>query len=154
MLEQGNKYNIPHLKVSLETIFFRNDSSKQKSFHLSARELRDECSASISVEIICFEHWQEGSYDKLNPGIFLQGYVQPNASQVTTMMALWKIITVFRSSSWNLPSPHYVTYFVRQTLQKFTGKVTSKVPFHEISSENIHFCGLKKETFVSNGRKI
>ena len=70
------------------------------------------------------------------------------------MMTLWKIITVFRSSSWNFSSPHYVTYFVRQRLQKFTEKVTSKVPFREISWENIHFCGLKKETFISNGRKI
>ena len=154
MPEQGNKYNILHIKVSLEAIFLWNDSSKQKSFHLWARELHDECSASISVEIICFEHLQQGSYEKLNPGIFLQEYVQPNASQVATMMALWKIITVFRSSSWNFSSPHYVTYFVRQRLQKFTEKVTSKVSFREISWENIHFCGLKKETFISNGRKI
>ena len=36
--------------------FFRNDLSKQKGFHLSAREQHDECSASVSVEIICFEH--------------------------------------------------------------------------------------------------
>ena len=54
-LEQENKYNIPHLKVSLEAFFFRNYSRKQKSFHLLARELHDECSASIFVEIICFE---------------------------------------------------------------------------------------------------
>ena len=33
-------------------------------------------------------------------------------------------------------------------------KVTSKVPFHKISWENIYFCGLKKETLISNGRKI
>ena len=76
-----------------------HDSSKQKSFHLSGRELHDECSASISVKIICFEHLQQGSYEKLSPGIFLQEYVQPNASQVATMMALWKIITVLSSSS-------------------------------------------------------
>ena len=56
-------------------------------------------SASISVEIICFEHLQQGSFEKLNPGIFLQEYIQPNASQVATMMALWKMNTVFRSSS-------------------------------------------------------
>ena len=42
--------------------FFRNDSSKQKGFHLSARELHDECYASISVEIICCENLQQGSY--------------------------------------------------------------------------------------------
>ena len=70
MPEQGNKYNIPHLKVSLEAIFFRNDLSKQKSFHLSTRQLHDEYSTSISVEIIWFEHLQQGSYEKLNPGYF------------------------------------------------------------------------------------
>ena len=32
---------------------FRNNSNK-KSFHLSASEMHDECSASISVEFICF----------------------------------------------------------------------------------------------------
>ena len=87
-------------------------------------------------------------------GFFLQEYIQPNASQVAIMMALWKIVTVFRSSSWNCSSPHYVTYFIRQRLQKFTEKVTSKIPFREKSWENIHFCVFKKETFISNGRKI
>ena len=151
MPEHGNNYNIPHLKVSLEAIFPKW-FEQQKSFHLSARELRDECSASISVKIICFEHLQQGSYKKLNPVIFLQDYVQLNALQVATMMALWKTITVFRSSSWNFSS--HITPHICERLQKFTEKVTSKVPFREISWENIHFCGLKKETFTSNGRKI
>ena len=56
---------------------------------------------------------------------FFQGYVQPNAPQVATMIAVWKIIIVFRSSSWNFSSPHYVTYFVRQYLQTVMEKVTS-----------------------------
>ena len=60
---------------------------------------------------------------------------------------------LFHSSSWNFSSPHYVTYFVRQRLQKFTEKVTSKVPFREISWENIHFCVLKKETLFPMGGK-
>ena len=85
----------------LEIIFFPNDSSKQKSFHLLARELHDEGSTSNSAKIICFEHLQQGSYEKINPGIFLQEYLQLNALQVATMMALWKMITVFHSSSWN-----------------------------------------------------
>ena len=104
---------------------FRNDSSKQKILHLLAWKLHDECPAFVSVEIICFEHLQQGSYEKLNPGIFFQGYVQPNAPQVATMIAVWKIIIVFRSSSWNFSSPHYVTYFVRQYLQTVMEKVTS-----------------------------
>ena len=73
----------------------------QKRFHLSARELHNECSASVSVEIICFEHLLQGSYEKLKLGIFLQDYLQPNASQVPTTMSLWKMITVFRSLIWN-----------------------------------------------------
>ena len=39
----------------------------------------------ISVEIICFERLQQKSYEKLNSGIFLQKYWQPNASQVATI---------------------------------------------------------------------
>ena len=54
--------------------------------------------AAICVEPICFEHLQQGSYEKLNRGIFFEEYVQPNVPQVPTMMALWKIITVFHSS--------------------------------------------------------
>ena len=49
-------------------------------------------SASISIKIICFEHLQQGSYEKLNPELFLQEYVQPNASQLATMIALWEMI--------------------------------------------------------------
>ena len=70
LLEQRNKYNILYIKVLLEAIFLGNNSSKQKNFHLSARELYDECSASISVEIICFKHLQQVSYEKLDPGTF------------------------------------------------------------------------------------
>ena len=110
--------------------------------------------APISVEIICFEHLQQVSYEIFNPDTFLQEYVQPNASQVVTMTTLWKIITVFHSSSWNFSSQHYVTYFICQSLQKFTEKVTSKVLFRKIGWENIHFYGFKKKTFISNGKKI
>ena len=39
----------------------------------------------ISVDIIFFEHLQQKSYEKLNSGIFLQKYLQPNASQVATI---------------------------------------------------------------------
>ena len=47
----GKQIQYSYLKVSLEAVFFRNDLSKQKSFHLLTRELHNECSASISVEI-------------------------------------------------------------------------------------------------------
>ena len=57
--------------------FFQNNMSKQKSFHLLSRELQDKCSASISVEIICFEHLQQGFYEKLNHGTYLQEYLRP-----------------------------------------------------------------------------
>ena len=125
--------------------FFWNDSSKQKRFYLSARELHDKCSASVSVEIISFEHLQQGSYEKLNLEIFLQDYLQPNASQVPTMMSLWKMITVFRSLIWNFLSPYYVTCFAHPNIYGERDFVSWK---------NIRFCGLKKQTFISDGRKI
>ena len=91
---------------------------------------------------------------KLNPGLFLREFVQPNAAQVATMMTLWKMTTVFRSSSWNFLSLHYVTYFIRRILQISTENVTLQVPFRGISWENIHFCGFLKKTYIANGRKI
>ena len=48
-------------------------------------------SASISVEIICFKHLQQGSYE-LKGGIFLQECIQPNASQVAIMVALGRLL--------------------------------------------------------------
>ena len=53
----------------LEIIFFPNDSSKQKSFHLLARELHDEGSTSNFAKIICFEHLEQGSYEKNQPWV-------------------------------------------------------------------------------------
>ena len=125
-------------------MFYCINSSKQKSLHLSARELHNECSASISLKIICFGQLQHRPYEKFHPGIFLQEYVQPNAPQVATMMALWKVITVFPSSSWNVSSPHYVTCFLHQNLQKFKQKMTLSVPLCKISCENIFFCHFTK----------
>ena len=61
---------------------------------------------------------------KLIPRLFLREFVQPNAAQVATMMTLWKMTTVFRSSSWNFLSLHYVTYFICQILQISTENVT------------------------------
>ena len=56
--------------------FFPKLFEQTKKFYLSAKGLHGECSASISVKTICFEHLQQGSYEKLNLGIFLQEYVQ------------------------------------------------------------------------------
>ena len=98
-----------------------------------ARELHDECSASISVEIICFDYLQQGSCEKLKPEIFLQEHVQPNASQVATMMAFWKIITVlfFECSSLRhifcLPKASKIygeSEFESSVLQNKLGKYT------------------------------
>ena len=147
MPEPGNKYNILHMKVSLEAVFRRNDSSKQKSFHLSAKELHDECSASISVEIICFAYLQQVSYEKLNPGIFLQEYVQPNAWQAATMMALWKIIAVFCSSSLNFSSPHYVTYFCSPKPSKIYGESDFKSSVLRKKLGKYTFLWFKKRNF-------
>ena len=95
-----------------------------------------------------------GTLWKLNPGLFLREFVQPNTAQVATMMTLWKITTVFRSSSWNFLSLHYVTYFIHKILQISTKNVTLQVLFWGIGWENIHFCGFWKKTYIANGRKI
>ena len=91
---------------------------------------------------------------KFNPGIFLLEFVQPKAVQVATMITLWKMTTVFRSSSWNFLSLHHVTYFIRRILQISTENVALQAPFREISWKNIHFCGFLKKTYITNGRKI
>ena len=44
------------------------------------------------------------SYKKLNPRIFLPEYLQPNTSQVTTIMALWKMITAFFKLKFLIPT--------------------------------------------------
>ena len=123
---QGNKYNIPYFKVLLEAIFSEMVWANKKVFIFQ----QGNCMMNIlhpSVKIICFEHLQQGSYEKLNPVIFFQEYIQPDALHVANMIAFWKIITVFCSSNWNFSSPHNVTYFVHQRLQKFMEKVNSKV---------------------------
>ena len=83
--------------------------------------LSRECSVSISVEIICFEHLQQWSYENSTLSYFCKSIY--SRLQIATMMALWKMITVFQSSSWNF-STHIVKYFIHQSLQIFTEKVT------------------------------
>ena len=91
---------------------------------------------------------------KTLPRAILRELVQPDAAQVTTMMTLWKMTTVFCSSSWNFLSLHYVIYFILWIFQISTKNVTLQVPFRGISWENIHFCGFLKKTYIANGRKI
>ena len=89
---------------------------------------------------------------KLNPGLFLRELVQPNAAHVPAKMTLWKMITVFSSSSWNFLSLHYVTYFTRRILQISTENLTLQLTFRGISWENFFF--FKKKAYIANGRKI
>ena len=67
MPEQGIRHNISHLK---ETHFFQNDSDRQNNFRLLVRELHNEFSVSISVKITCFQHLQQGFYEKPTLGYF------------------------------------------------------------------------------------
>ena len=117
--------NVIFPTLRYRSIFFQNDLSKQKRFHLLARQLHDECSASVSVEIICFEHFQQGSYEKLIPGIFSKitySHVHRNL-QPWSLFERWSKCSVLKS--WNFSYPHYVTYFICQSLQIFTEKGTS-----------------------------
>ena len=133
------------IRANESRIFFRNDSSKRKRFHLSAKKLHDECSASVSVEL------QQGSYEKLNLGIFLQDYVQPNANT----MSLWKIITVFRSLIWSFLSPHYVTCFLIPTFAKafkhLRRKGLRKLEKYTFSWFNPNVGGLFRGSFWGGG---
>ena len=132
--EQGNKYNIGHLKVSLEAIFFSEmiRSNKKVFIFRQGNCTINVLSASISVEIIYFKHLQQGSYEKLNGGIFLQECVQPNASQVAIMVALWKIITVFHSSSWNFSSPHTSHILFAKAFKNVRRKLLRKFGFAKL----------------------
>ena len=91
---------------------------------------------------------------KLNPGLFLREFAQSHAAQVANMTTLWKMTTVFCSSSWNSLSLHYVTYFIHRFLQISMENVILQVPFGRISWENIHFCGFLKKAYIANERKI
>ena len=135
MPENWSKCNVLNLKV-WKQFFFLKQFEQTKRFHLSARELHDECSASVSVEIICFEHLQQRSYEKLNLGIFLHDYLQPNALQVPTMMSLWKMITLFRSLIW--------IFFIPTLRHMFSSPNPSNIYGERdfLSWKNIHFCGL------------
>ena len=66
MPEQQNKCNIPHLNISLESIFSKMIRTNENVFIGPAREMRDECSLFINVEVICFACLQQESYE-MNP---------------------------------------------------------------------------------------
>ena len=133
MPEQRNKYNIPHLKVSLEATFTAMTRAYKKAFifrqgNCTMNVLHPFLSKSFALSI-----WSTDS--KKNHDCSLED----------------NYCVLFVKLKFLIPT--YVTCFVRQSLQKFTEKLTSWVPFREIVGKNIHFCGLKKETFIFNERK-
>ena len=138
MPEQGSKCNIPYLKVSLEAIFSKMNQAKKKAFIFQQGNCKINVLHSCMLKSFALSICSRDPMKNSTQGYFLQEYLQP----------------VFCSSSWNFSSPHYVACFVCQSLQIFVEKVTLWVMFHKISWKNINFCGLKKETFISNGRKI
>ena len=138
MPEQGSKCNIPYLKVSLEAIFSKMNQAKKKAFIFQQGNCKINVLHSCMLKSFALSICSKDPMKNSTQGYFLQEYLQP----------------VFCSSSWNFSSPHYVACFVCQSLQIFVEKVTLWVMFHKISWKNINFCGLKRETFISNGRKI
>ena len=138
MPEQGSKCNIPYLKVSLEAIFSKMNQAKKKAFIFQQGNCKINVLHSCMLKSFALSICSRDPMKNSTQGDFLQEYLQP----------------VFCSSSWNFSSPHYVACFVCQSLQIFVEKVTLWVMFHKISWKNINFCGLKRETFISNGRKI
>ena len=138
MPEQGSKCNIPYLKVSLEAIFSKMNQAKKKAFIFQQGNCKINVLHSCMLKSFALSICSRDPMKNSTQGYFLQEYLQP----------------VFCSSSWNFSSPHYVACFVCQSLQIFVEKVTLWVMFHKISWKNVNFCGLKRETFISNGRKI
>ena len=63
---------------------FQNDSNKQKSFHLLIRDLHDECSISMSVEVICNLHKE--SFEKTYMGYF---YASSNSRMQRRLQPWW-----------------------------------------------------------------
>ena len=78
---------------------------------------------------------------KLNPGLFLQEYEQSNASQIPTIMTLWKVVIVLCYSSWNFSSLN-ASYILFAGVFKY---IRRKWLFRGINWENIHFCRLQKD---------
>ena len=139
MPEQGSKCNIPYLKVSLEAIFSKMNQAKKKSFHLSARELQDKCSAFMYVEIICFEHLQQGSHEKLNPRIFFARV--PTASVLFFKL---KFLIPTLCCMFCLPEPSnicresdFVSYVSQNKLEKYKFLWFKKRDFYFKWEENI-----------------
>ena len=118
-----------HVKYSppsgLDTIFPEMIRANKKDFIFRQGKCSMNVPHSSLSKSFALNICSMGSYENLNLGIFLQDYLQPNVSQVATMMSLWKMITVFRSLSWSFSFPHHITCLVRQSLQIFTEKGTS-----------------------------
>ena len=70
------------------------------------------------------------------------------------MMTLWKMTTVFRSSSWNFLSLTLRHILFAEFFKYPRENVTLQVPFRGINWENIHFCDFLKNTYIANGGKI
>ena len=119
MPEQGNKCNIPHLNVSLEAIFPEMIRVNQKTFIF----WQENCTINVP-------HLSLSKSFALSLCFARVEYVQSNALQVAITMVIWKMITVFCSSSWNFSSRHWVTYvllasFERASKQKYIYKLSS-----------------------------
>ena len=83
----------------------------KKRFLLSAAELHDECSVSISVEIIRFEHLQRVSSENSNLWYFckstynqMQEYIQPNHTR--WFFGRWSLYSVLQVATSH---PHIPT---------------------------------------------
>ena len=146
MPKQGNKYNILHIfsemiRANKNVFIFCQGSCTMNVLHLSL-------SKSLDLSI-CGKNPMKNST--------LGYFCKSTYSQMHRKLQPWwffgRLLLCSVLQIWNFSSPHDVTYFVCQSLQKYMEKVTSKVPFPEVSWENIHFCGLKKR-LISNGRKI
>ena len=97
-----------------------------KSFHPLARDLRDECFVSISVEVFCFQHWQQ----EFCENSILSYFCESSYSQMQRRLQPWWLFGRWRLSSVlqvKISYPlHCVTYFIRRILQISTGECDLK----------------------------
>ena len=152
MPEQGNKCNIPHLKVSLEAIFPKMIRANKKAFifrqgNFTINVLHRSLSKSFALNICSRDPMKSSTLGYFCKSIYSQIHCKLQPWWLFGRQLLCSVLQV------EMSHPH-ITLHVCQSLQIFMEKVTLKVLFHRITWKKIHFCGLKKETIISNGRKI
>ena len=137
--EQGNKYNIPHLKVSLEAIFSEMNRANKKVFifwqgNCTMNILHPSLLKSFALSICSRDPMKNSTL-----GYFCKRkYSQCIASCNHDGSVEDNYCVLFFKLKFLIPTSCHM-FFSCQRLQKFTGKVNLKVPFRKISCTFVQF---------------